>query len=189
MTVAALRGGSIMQISFTGRQMEISPTLRQYTEKRLRKLSRLLRDGTDIHVILTAEKHRRTAEITLNLRDHTLVGMEESSDALSSINGALSKLKRQTVRFLQRRRTRKRRPKPISAVLLNVLASSNGEREDRQILETQRVPLKFLTLEEAVTDADMRRRGIVVFRNPTTDRVNVLYRREGGNLTLIEPEP
>jgi ribosome hibernation promoting factor len=178
-----------MQISFTGRQMEISPELRQYTEKRLRKLSALLRDGTDIHVILTAEKHRRTAEITLSVRDHTLVGMEESADALNSVNGALSKLKRQTVRFLQRRRTRKRRPKPTSAVLLNVLASANGERDERQILETQRVPLRFLTLEEALVDDDMRRRGILVFRNPATDRVNVLYRRQGGDLTLIEPEP
>lgn len=178
-----------MQISYTGRQMEISPELRQYTEKRLRKLSTLLRDGTDVHVILTAEKHRRTAEITLSVQDHTLVGIEESSDALGSINGALSKLKRQTVRFLQRRRTRKRRPKPTSAVLLNVLASSHGERDDRQILETQRVPLRFLTLEEALGDGDMRRRGIVVFRNSATDRVNVLYRRQGGNLTLIEPEP
>ena len=56
-----------MQISFTGRQMEIPPVLRQYTERRLRKLSRLVRDGSgsDVHVILTAEKHRRTAEIPL----------------------------------------------------------------------------------------------------------------------------
>ncbi len=178
-----------MEISFTGRQMEIPPSLRQYTEKRLRKLSRLLRDGTDVHVILTAEKHRRTAEITLNFRDHTLVGFEESADALSSVNGALNKLKRQTVRFLERRRTRKRRPKPVAAVLLNVLRPAHGHREDRQVLETQRLPLRFLTVEEAVGDADLRRRGLVVFRNPATDRVNVLYRRQNGDLTLIEPEP
>lgn len=52
-----------MQIDFTGRQMEVSPDLRRYTEERLRKLTRLLRDRFDIHVILTAEKHRRTAEV------------------------------------------------------------------------------------------------------------------------------
>lgn len=177
-----------MQISFTGRQMEIPPGLRQHTEKRLRKLSRLLRDGADVHVILTAEKHRRTAEITLTVRDQTLVGMEETADSLRSINGALSKLRRQTVRFLERRRTRKRRPKPTAAVLMNVLAPANGGLEERQILETERIPLKYLTVQEAVAGADLRRRGIVVFRNPATDRVNVLYRREDGNLTLIEPE-
>ena len=178
----------MVQINFTGRQMEIPPSLRQYTERRLRKLSRLLRDGSDVHVILTAEKHRRTAEITLKIRDHTLVGVEETADARSSINGALSKLKRQTVRLLQRRWTRKRRPKPTSAVLLNILRGGRVDHEDRQVLETERIPLRSLALEEAVRDSELRRRGIVVFRNSETDRVNVLYQREDGTLTLIEPE-
>jgi ribosome hibernation promoting factor len=179
-----------MQISFTGRQMEIPPGLRQYTERRLRKLSTLLRDGagSDVHVILTAEKHRRTAEITLKIRDHTLVGVEETADPRSSINGALTKLKRQTVRFLQRRWSRKRRPKPTSAVTLNVLRSRRVDHEDTQAVDTETVPLRFLTLEEAVHDKELRRRGVIVFRNSESDRVNVLYRRGDGDLTLIEPE-
>ena len=179
-----------MQISFTGRQMEIPPGLRQYTERRLRKLSKLVRDGSgsDVHVILTAEKHRRTAEITLKIRDHTLVGVEETADARTSVNGAISKLKRQTVRFLQRRWTRKRRPKPTSAVTLNILGSRRVDREEVQTLESERVPLRILTLDEAVHDQELRRRGIIVFRNTETDRVNVIYQRGDGNLTLIEPQ-
>jgi ribosome hibernation promoting factor len=179
-----------MQISFTGRQMEIPPGLRQYTERRLRKLSKLVRDGSgsDAHVILTAEKHRRTAEITLKIRDHTLVGVEETADALTSINGAISKLKRQTVRYLQRRWTRKRRPKPTAAVTLNILRSGRVDREEVQALEAETVPLRILTVDEAVRDQELRRRGIIVFRNSETDRVNVIYQRGDGNLTLIEPE-
>ena len=177
-----------MQISFTGRQMEIPPSLRQYTEKRLRKLSRLLRDGSDVHVILTAEKHRRTAEITLKIRDATLVGVEETADARRSINGALGQLRRQAVRFFKRRWTRKRRPRPISAVTLNVLRAGRADRAERLVLDAEKIPLRFLTVEEAVDDLELRRRGIVVFRNSETDRVNVLYHREDGSLTLIEPE-
>lgn len=179
-----------MQISFTGRQMEVAPGLRQYTENRLRKLSRLLRDrsGTDVHVILTAEKHRRSAEITLKVRDQTLVGFEQTTDLRRSIDGALNKLKRQTVRFQQRRWSRKRRPRPTSAVLVNVLRSRSEDHEERQVLHTERVPLRFLSVSEAVEDPELRRRGVVVFRNTETDRVNVLHRRDGGDLTLIEPE-
>jgi ribosome hibernation promoting factor len=179
-----------MQISFTGRQMEVAPDLRQYAENRLRKLSRLLRDrsGTDVHVILTAEKHRRSAEITLKVRDHTLVGFEQTTDLRRSIDGAISKLKRQTVRFQQRRWSRKRRPNPTSVVLLNVLRSRRVDHEEREVLNTERIPLRFLTVAEAVEDPELRRRGVVVFRNSETDRVNVLYRRGGRDLTLIEPE-
>ena len=179
-----------MQISFTGRQMEVAPGLRLYTETRLRKLSRLLRDrsGADVHVILTAEKHRRSAEITLKVRDHTLVGFEQTTDLRRSIDGALSKLKRQTIRLQQRRWSRKRRPKPTSVVLLNVLRSRRIDHEEQEVLNTERVPLSILSVAEAVEDPELRRRGVVVFRNSETDRVNVLYRRDGGELTLIEPE-
>lgn len=177
-----------MRIDFTGRQMEVSPDLRLYTEERLRKLTRLLHDHFDIHVILTAEKHRRIAEITLKFRDHILVGIEETGDARSSINGALDKLERQTVRFLAKRRTRKRRPKPTSVVLLNVLKSQRVDHEVYRVLETERFPIKPMTVEEAIESLDGARTGPVVFRNSETERVNVVYRRGDGNLALIEPE-
>ncbi|MFB3921666.1 MAG: ribosome hibernation-promoting factor, HPF/YfiA family [Terriglobia bacterium] len=177
-----------MRIDFTGRQMEVSSDLRQYTEDRLRKLSRVLRDRFDIHVILTAEKHRRIAEITLKVREHTLVGAEVTRDARSSINGALDKLERQAVRLLARRRTRKRRPKPASAILLNVLGTDRVDHEDHHVLQRERFPIKPMSVEEAIESLDSTRLGLVVFRNAETERVNVVYRREDGNLGLIEPE-
>lgn len=178
-----------MRIDFTGRQMEIGSDLRQYTEERLRKITRLLGDGFDLHVILTAEKHRRIAEITLKLLDHVLVGMQETSDARSSVNGALDKLERQAVRLLERRRTRKRRPKPASAVLLNVLGTGRVDHDERRLIETERVGIKPMTVEEAIEALDRKRVGAVVFRNPLTERVNVIYQRPDGDLGLIEPEP
>lgn len=101
-----------MQIEYTGRQIEVTPDLRQYTEERLQKFNRTFRDHSSIHVILHAAKHRRTAEITLQWRDHTLVGVEETTDPHSSISGALNKLERQAVRLLRRKWTRKHRPGP-----------------------------------------------------------------------------
>jgi len=177
-----------MRVDFTGRQMEITPDLRQYVEERLQKFSRLLRDRCHSHVILTAQRHLRVAEITLNFRDHVLVGVAETPDARESINGALDRLRRQAVRFVERRRAKKRRPPPAAAVVLNVLESSRTDHEDRQVLETERMPIKPLSVEEAVAALELKRRGVIVFRNIETERVNVLYSRKDGNLGLIEPE-
>jgi putative sigma-54 modulation protein len=178
-----------MRIDFTGRQMEISADLRKYTQERLRKIRRLFGDRLEVHVILSAEKHRRTAEITLKFRNRTLVGMDETPDARSSINGALDKLERQAVRLLERRRTRKRRPSPASAILLNVLRSRRVDHEDHRVLESERIPIKPMSVEDAIEALDDTRNGLVVFRNPETERVNVIYQRPDGNLGLIEPEP
>ena len=178
-----------MNIEFTGRQMEIGNDLREYTRGRLRKITRLLGEAYEMHVILTAEKHRRLAEVTLKFRDHTLVGVEESEDARISLNGALGKLERQAVRLVERRRTRKRRPKPATTVVLNVLGLERRDHAERRTIEAERVPIKSMSLDEAISALDQSRAGTVVFRNPQTQRVNVLYHRPDGNLGLIEPEP
>jgi putative sigma-54 modulation protein len=178
-----------MPIDFTGRQVEISPDLRRYAQERLRKIVRLLGEEFDLHVILTAEKHRRIAELTLKFRDHTVVGVEETGDIRTSINGAVDKLASQTKRLLERRRTSKRRPKPTSAVVLNVLGMGEVEHDEHRIVHSERVPLKPMTLEEAIDSLDRSHAGAVVFRNPDSERVNVIYHRPDGHLGLIEPEP
>jgi putative sigma-54 modulation protein len=176
-----------MRIEYTGRQTEITPDLRQYTEERLRKLARVLRDSCDIHVILAAAKHRRVAEVTLKWRDHTLVGVQETTDSRSSINGALDKLEKQAVRLLQRRWTRKRRPGPTSAVTMNVFMPERDHKPERQLL-TERIPIKPLSMQEAIDTVESDARELVVFRNVQTERVNIVYRRHDGSMVLIEPE-
>jgi putative sigma-54 modulation protein len=178
-----------MPIEFTGRQVEISPDLRRYTQERLRKIIRLLGGQFDLNVILTAEKHRRIAELTLKFRQHTVVGVEETSDIRTSINGAVDKLSRQSVRLLERRRASKRRPKPTAAVLLNVLGTERVDHDEHRIVHSERLPLKPMSVEEAIEALDRSHAGAVVFRNPDTERVNVIYHRPDGHLGLIEPEP
>ena len=176
-----------MHIDFTGRQVEVSPDLQRYTQQRLRRVVRLLGEQFGVHVILTAEKHRRIAELTLKFHDHTVVGMEETGDIRISINGAIEKLERQASRLIERRRG-KRRPKPTSAVLLNVLGAGGVDHEDHRIVHTERMPLKPMTVAEAVDALDRSHAGAVVFRNPESERVNVIYHRPDGHLGLIEPE-
>ncbi len=178
-----------MRIEYTGRQMEVTPDLRQYTEERLGKLNRVLHEHCDVHVILSAEKHRRIAEITVQWRDRTLVGIEETTDSRISINGALDKLERQAVRLLARLRTKKRRTSPASAVTLNVMMPERRADEDRKILTTERIPIKPLTVEEAIESLSEDSRHLTIFRNVQTERVNIIYRRPDGRLGLIEPEP
>jgi ribosome hibernation promoting factor len=178
-----------MDIDFTGRQMDVTPDLRQYTHKHLRKLERLLPANPKLHVILTREKHRRIAEMTIKLRDQTLVGIMETADTRSAIKGALDKLERQAVRWFERRRTQKRRPKPTAAILVNILGAPRIDHEASRIVETERMPVKPMTLEEAIEALNAAASGVVVFRNAGTERVNVVYQRPDGNLGLIEPEP
>ena len=180
-----------MRIEFTGRQMEVGPDLRHYTEERLRKLMRLLRDRFDIHVILTAEKHRRLAEITLKFRNQSWWASRRPATRARSINGALDKLERQAVRLLARRRARKRRPKPTSVVLFNVLKSERVDHEVYRVLETERFPIKPLTVEEAIESLDGARTepgGVSQLRDRARERRLSAGRWQPGSDRARDPE-
>jgi putative sigma-54 modulation protein len=99
-----------MLIEFTGRQTDVSPRLRALAERKLKKLSRTLRGITHAHVILTADKHRQIAEITVQCRRRRLVlsAQEESADLAGSLGTALDRLTRQALRQVGKRRERKR---------------------------------------------------------------------------------
>lgn len=177
-----------MQIEYTGRRMDVTPDLRQYAEERLQKLNRVFRDRSSVHIILEAAKHRRTAEITMKWRDQTLVGFEETTDLRSSINGAIDKLEKQAVSLVQRRWTRKRRPGPTSAVTLNVMRVEQGTTGGAGAVATERIPIKPLSVDEAIATLEADSRDLVAFRNTETDRINIVYWRRDGRLVLIEPE-
>lgn len=177
-----------MDVDFTGRQVNVTAGLRQFTQQRLRKLGKLLPGNSKLHVILTAEKRSRTAEITATFRDQTLVSAMEAGDNRSAIKGALDKLERQAVRRLERKRTKKRRPKPTSNITLNVFQSSRVDHEDLVSIESELLPVKPMTLEEAVESLGTAASGLVVFRNAESERVNIVYRRPDGRLGLVEPE-
>lgn len=177
-----------MQTDFTGRQMDVTEDLRRFTHAHLRKLNRLVGPSAQLHVIVTAEKHRRRAEVTLTLKTQTFVGMNESRDAHTSIKGALDRLERQVVRWRQKRWTKKHRPKPTTAVVRNVLGGpKTGSKPADGRLIPERVPLELLTVDEAVESLRSARDGLVVFRNMQTARVNVVYRRPDSKVGLIEP--
>ena len=177
-----------MDVDFTGRQVNVTAGLRQYTHQRLRKLDRLLPGDPKLHVILTAEKRGRTAEITATFPDQTLVSVMEAVDNRGAIKGALDKLERQAVRRLARRRTKKRRPKPTANITLNVFQSSRVDHEERVAIESERFPVKPMSVEEAIQSLAAVTGGLVVFRNSESERVNVIYRRPDGKLGLVEPE-
>src|SRR5688572_22554072 len=58
-----------MRVELTGRHIEINPALRRFVDRKLARLERMLNDAAlSAQVVLTAEKHRRRADVTLHAR-------------------------------------------------------------------------------------------------------------------------
>lgn len=100
-----------MQVEFTGRQCEVTPAVRKQVEHGLAKLSKILGSNFSTNVILTSEKYRHIAEITVTVRNHAIVAVVEDPDSSIAVNEALDRIERQALKYKDRWRTRKRRAK------------------------------------------------------------------------------
>ena len=103
-----------MRLQVKGKNVEVSPTIREYTEKKLAKLAKLLADQTQVEVELSelrnpsiAESH--VAEATIFTKGSTLRAREASPDMRMSIDQLVEKLDRQVKRYREMRVVEPRR--------------------------------------------------------------------------------
>jgi putative sigma-54 modulation protein len=179
-----------MRLVLTGRNVEITPTLRGLIERRLTKLERMLNDAVvSAQVVLALEKYRHITEITVHARgDHVLHGIGDAADWPLSLRAAVEKVGQQAHRLKSKWSARKKRP-------ASRRSAAGGEREPRpeppasgpRIIRAARYPVKPMTIEDAALAVETGREAFLVFRDAATDEVTILYRRKDGNLGLIEP--
>jgi len=199
-----------MNVEYTGRQYEVKHAVRKQVEHSLAKLQKILGSNFDTHVVLAAEKHRHIAEITITVRDHSIVGLAQANDMTAAVNEALDRIHRQAVKYKARWRTRKRHPRKRAphkwpstakdeeggagaretavsarAVLVHSFPSRVRAPEVHVVRAENAVALSPLTLEEAIKEAEFRDRDVFVFRDPQ-GRVKVLHRMKDGKMELIE---
>jgi putative sigma-54 modulation protein len=98
-----------MQIHTTARHCEIDPEDRLHAQQRFEKLGRYARDLQEVHLVLTAEKYRHTAEITLRLKHRDMVCREQATAARNAIDRATDRLEEQLRRLKERRVGRSQR--------------------------------------------------------------------------------
>ncbi len=181
-----------MRIEYTGRQTEVPRELRALAEKKLRKLSRVLRGITDAHVVLAADKRRHIAEVSVHSPHLVLAATEASADPGNSLTIVIDKLTRQAQRQVGKRQERKRRG-PVRGkgpwqAGADALPPEQGSERPRRIVKSRGFVAKPMTVEEAALEIGASGDGLLVFRNAGTERVSVLFRRRDGHLGLIEPE-
>jgi putative sigma-54 modulation protein len=100
-----------MDIEYTGRQTTITKKLKTMSEEALDRVCKIVGSTCKVHVILTTEKYRKTAEITLKTRIYKLVAKCEATEMVVALHDALTKIERQAIRHKQKSTTIKRHSK------------------------------------------------------------------------------
>lgn len=172
-----------MQAIISVRGLSISKSYKDALTRRLAKLEPLFPRIIEVKIVLSKEKHRRTAALTLAAEHHTFRSEETAADLEAAVDMAIDALGRQVRETKDRLKNRKGRHAPRRAPA-GARPTPTGVR--RSVIR-QRLSLKPMTLGDAVEQLRTSPEEFLVFADDLTGSINVLYRRRDGGLGLIEP--
>ena len=180
-----------MRTIVKGKNIEVPERTRAYTERKLKRLERILDDRSDALVELSVEQHRSASdshivEVTLVIDGRTLRTHAAAVSHQAGVDEVVDKLERRAVDHREKPRVRSR-PEQEKQILRRIADGTSNTDREPEIVKTKRFAIEPMFEEDAATQMEELGHQFFVFVNAETERVCILYRRNDGDLGLIEP--
>jgi putative sigma-54 modulation protein len=180
-----------MNYVIRGENIEVTPAIREYVEKKISKLERYFTETPEanVHVNLKVYHDKKAkVEVTIPLPHLVLRAEESNDDMYAGIDLISDKLERQ-IRKHKTKVNRKFREKGDVGAYFAVSTESpelHVDEDDLELVRTKRFDLKPMDSEEAILQMNMLGHNFYVYTNSNTNRTNVVYKRKDGRYGLIE---
>jgi putative sigma-54 modulation protein len=189
-----------MNFNIRGENIEVTPALRNYSEKKIKKLERYF-DGTpnsDVYINLKVFNNEQLVEVTIPMPGLLLRAEESHDDMYAAIDLVVEKLERQ----IRKHKTKVNRKFRQGGAIKFAFANGNGtaaptttttlleeeEDDEFQVVRNKRFDLKPMDTQEAILQMDMLGHNFFVFSHAESGETNVVYKRKDGKYGLIAPD-
>lgn len=194
-----------LNITITGRNLEVTEGMRAYAIEKIAKIEKL-HPHRIVDVIVTMETQRwlQKVDMVVKVGRNVFKCHGETSDMYASIDEAVNKLETQLLKLKNKLQDHHGPDLTSIDMTVNVfkggLAEINGEIEEEsnqrlidayrshEVVKTEKMPLKILTQREAIVKMDACQDAFMIFRNEEDMKVKVIFRRDDGDYGIIDPE-
>jgi len=188
-----------MNIVVRGRNVNITPRLEDYVNKKVSKLDRFLPTIDEARMELAVEEtrsaqHSQIAQLTVRSRGRILRAEERDQDIFAAIDAVSDKMQRQITRYKGRlyKSGQLRGAETVRAAVVEAEPLPETEPEEEitlgTIVRTKKFPVTPMDAEEAIEQMELLGHDFFVFFNSDVNAINVLYRRKSGDYGLLQPE-
>ncbi len=183
-----------MRTIVKGKNIDVPDSVREYAERKMRRLERFLDDRTDAVIEFSSEQHRSTsdsqiAEATLTIDGQVLRSHAAGPTYQASLDIVIDRIERQAVDAREKPRS-KERPGEARARRLGAEEPESLAESDLpawRIVKTKRFAIEPMFEEDAVERMEELGHHFFIFVNAESERLCVLYKRTSGDFGLIEP--
>ena len=184
-----------MRTIVKGKNYDVPEPVREYAQRKIGRLERLLDDRSDATVELSVEQHRNVqdshiVDVTLVIHGQTLRSSAAAPTHQAGIDDVLDKIERRAVTFRETSRVRKSSETVRGGGRdEQEAAGGSGESDEApgRVVKVKRFAIEPMFEEDAVARMEELGHAFFVFVNAENERVSILYRRREGGFGLIEP--
>ncbi len=179
-----------MELQITGKNLEISPDVRQYIERKLSRLNRHLRNIMEFKVEIIEEKTKSpqqhfVVQATIDSNGTLFRSQERGENLFVAIDKVAEVMDRQIERYKGKLYGKGRG----SSLARGGLAEERVEEERvSKVVKIKRFEVKPMSVDEAIEQMELLGHDFFLFFDADDERLNLLYRRKDGNYGLIKPE-
>lgn len=185
-----------MEVTIQCRHVELPESVRAAAREKVTRLSRFLDDWDHADINFSEEKNPRISakevcEVTLRGHGHVLRAKAAAADSMSAVDRVVDKLEHQVDKLKTRLLKRNHSKRPVTVADGQAPAPIDATDDDDEpgapiIVKTKSFEIKPMTPDEAVLQMDLLGHDFFFFTNADTGAAAVLYRRDDGNLGLID---
>jgi len=184
-----------MRTTIRGKNVTVVDADREYVERKLGRLERILDDRSDATVEFR-EEHRRNAdeghivEVSLVIDGAPVRGVGTGPTYRAAVDAVIDRLERRTLEHKQRPRDRARSGDaagPPDDGTSPIGAASDDATGPGAVVKIKRFAIEPMFEEDAMSRMEELGHAFFIFVNAENERLGVLYRRRDGRYGLIEP--
>ena len=194
-------------VSVIGKNIEITKPIQEYIEEKITKIEKITNHIIEVGVRLDVQKLNHSVDVMLKFSHFKVNVGAITENMYSAIDKAFERLYSKIRKWKSRIQDHHARGVSVTEMEVNVLeqtrdeieqinediADANNQKLQEEyslptVLKKKKIPLKHLTLEEAVMKMELSDDHFMVFRSEEEQNLRVIYRRRNGSYGIISPE-
>lgn len=173
-----------MKFKITGRRIEVTDGLREYTTSKLSKLDKYFGAEAEANITFSVQRDNHIIEVTIYYKGMIYRAEVADTDMYASIDKVEDVLERQ----IRKQKTRLEKKLKTEAFDIPADFSDIEEEKEFKIVKRKKYENKPMSTEEAILQMNLLGHAFYIFNNSETMDKNVVYKRKDGNYGLIELE-
>ena len=173
-----------MALTIRGKNIDVTPAIREYIEKRAAKLDRYFDREPDVQAVISVQKDEQTIELTCFVEGIVLRAVDSAADLYAAVDLVTDKVIRQIHKY----KTRLARRLKKDADFRFEPEVDVPEETDLRVVRTKEFSVRPMDVEEAILQMNLVGHDFFMFLNADTDKMSVVYRRKNGSYGLIGPK-